>query len=514
MKLTGMLALLLLPSALMAQTPITEAELTREATDRIAQYYNSSETRLSGDTHLSTGNEFVGTTVVLEGILTLGGRVRGDLVVINGSIVFEQGAEVDGEVIVVGGSIRGAEHLHATSVSWYRDRIRYELRDNVMIVPEKLRAAELNAGHNFNFGRVALMVAARGGYNRSEGLPVFIGPRVTAGRLNPTLLEAQVIFRTAAAFRLNDKDFGYALRAEQYLLGRRAVRIGVRYADEVLPIELSGLRDRENSISTFVMHRDYRDHYNRKGWSAFAAGGRAGLSLDWRIEYGDYRFSNAALRDPFTIKNNPDDWRPEPEVGEQQLHVLSVETGYDTRNDTHDATSGWFANVFVERAATYRFGLLDVRRYARLSPNSRIALRGAVAGALNDDALPVWRQQSLGGVGSLPAFALNRFDCGAHETVTLVNRTAYYGCDRLAIFQAEYQSNFWWLSRIGRSVGRDFGLLENIRWVAFLDAGRTSSSAADLGFGLRFNQVGVYWAVPLSGDKRTVNFFMRLGPRI
>lgn len=514
MTLRFMLALVLLPGALSAQTPITEAELTREAADRIAQYFNASETRLSGDTHLSSGNEFVGTTVVLEGVLTLGGRIRGDLVVINGSIVFQPGAAVDGEVIVTGGTIRGAEHLHAKAVHWYRDRIRYELRENVMIVTEALRPAELNAGRNFNFGRVALMVAARGGYNRSEGLPVFVGPRLTAGRLNPTLLEAQIIFRTAAAFRLNDKDFGYTVRAEQYVGGHRSGRIGVRYADEVLPIELFGLRDRENSLSTFVTHRDYRDHYNRKGWSAFVAGGRPGMSIDWRVEYGVFRFSNAALRDPYSIMHNPDDWRPEPEVGDQKLGVLSFETGYDTRNDTRDATSGWFAHAFAEGTTTYHFGLLDVRRYARLSPNSRIALRGAVAGALNDDPLPVWRQQSLGGEGSLPGFALNRFDCGAHQTVTLLNRTAFYGCDRLAIFQAEYQSNFWWLSRVGRSIGRDFGLLENIRWVAFFDAGRTSSSAADAGFGLRFNQVGMYWAVPLSGDKRTVNFFMRLGPRL
>jgi hypothetical protein len=147
-----------------------------------------------------------------------------------------------------------------------------------------------------------------------------------------------------------------------------------------------------------------------------------------------------------------------------------------------------------------------------------------VAGSINGEALPTFRQQSLGAEASLPAYELHQFDCGGHAVGT-------YGCDRLALVQVEYQSNFRALSRVARQFGTDFGLLDNIKWVAFVNSGRAwvepegtstapirnrglSDFVTDAGFGLRFGVVGVYWAFPLSDRGTSANFFVRLGPRL
>jgi outer membrane translocation and assembly module TamA len=162
-----------------------------------------------------------------------------------------------------------------------------------------------------------------------------------------------------------------------------------------------------------------------------------------------------------------------------------------------------------------------VRRYARLSPNSKLTMRAVAAGSIKGDSLPTFRQQSLGGEASLPAYELHQFDCSAHSF-------RGYGCDRMALVQLEYQSNFRALSRVARRLGGNFGLLDNIRWVAFIDSGRawteeaatglrargTSDFVTDAGVGLRFGVLGVYWAVPLSDRANDTNFFVRLGPRL
>jgi hypothetical protein len=477
---------------------------------------------------------------VLDGSLTLAGRILGDLVVIHGNLIAEPGAEVSGSVTVIGGEVRGAENLRASGATLHRERLRYELRDGTLLLMREVQADQIATGREFGFGRTDVVVAARGGYNRSEGLPIHIGPRVTLGRRNPTRLEALFIYRTAADFEFDQDDYGYALTAEQFVGGKQAARIGARYASEVLPIETWGLSDRETSLAAFLLHRDQRDHYNRDGLSVYLAAGRGGLPLDWRIEFGNYEYGRAALRDPFSILHNDDPWRREVEIPNVRLRTLGIQTRYDTRNDNRDPSTGWLVRADAEAVLSlrsgdpalvsndYRYGLLDIRRYARLTPSSRIALRAVAAGAINEHALPAWNQQALGAEGSLPGYELHEFDCGGHDTAPELAQSPWFGCDRLMLFQVEYQSNVQWLSRFGRDIGVDFGLLNNIKWLLFFDSGRTWTPAAqtngrengtddfvaDAGFGLKFGTIGAYWAVPLSGRGGGMNFFVRIGSRI
>lgn len=542
MKKAAVLAAFLLifgTRAASAQVVVIDTVLTPEAAASVVAFYNNdATTRLSGDARIAAGTRMERGVAVLDGSLTLAGRIDGDLVIIHGNLIAEPGAEVSGSVTVVGGAVDGIEHLRARVVTLHHERLRYELRDGVLLLLRELQADALSAGHDFGFGRTDIVVAARGGYNRSEGLPVHIGPRLTLERRNPTRLEALYIFRSAAGFDFDQDDYGYVLTAEQYVGGKRTARVGFRYASEVLPIEQWGLSDRETSLATFLLHRDYRDHYNRDGWSVYLAAGRPGLPFEWRIAFANYEYQTAVLRDPWTIKDRDEAWRREPFVPDVRLRTLEFDSRYDTRNDRRDPSTGWLVFADLDAGlslrsgepagfdADYRYGRIDVRRYARLSPYSRIALRAVAAGSINGNALPVWRQQALGGEGSLPGYELYEFDCGGHH-VRGFSASPHYGCDQLMLLQTEYQANLRWLSYLGRNVGRDFGLLDNIKWVLFFDAGRAWTSAdaagmrgrgtpdfaADAGFGLRFGALGAYWAVPLSERASGLNFFVRIGPR-
>jgi len=156
---------------------------------------------------------------------------------------------------------------------------------------------------------------------------------------------------------------------------------------------------------------------------------------------------------------------------------------------------------------------------------------GLVAGSIDDQPLPPQRQHALGGEGTLPGYALFRFDCGARRVAFHRGDDVfypYYGCDRIALFQLEYQNDFPFGHGWGRKLGWDVDLGETPGWVVFFDAGRAWNEreardgrtdgmddfAADAGLGLRIGRIGLYWAVPLSGRDQGVNFFIRYGSRL
>ena len=111
---------------------------------------------------------------------------------------------------------------------------------------------------------------------------------------------------------------------------------------------------------------------------------------------------------------------------------------------------------------------------------------------------------------------------------------AAYGCDRVALVQAEYRGDLSLRLRWGgdddddregeswaRTALRN-GLNAGFGWVLFADAGRGwtlddrlegTDTAVDVGAGVIIGRLGVYAAVPVSEGGR-VNLFIRLSPRI
>ena len=167
---------------LAAQVTVSESPLTPEEAARVVAFFNDdATTRLNGDSRVAAGSVVERNVAVLDGSLTLAGRILGDLVVIHGNLIAEPGAEVSGSVTVIGGEVRGAENLRASGATLHRERLRYELRDGTLLLMREVQADQIATGREFGFGRTDVVVAARGGYNRSEGLPIHIGPRVTLG---------------------------------------------------------------------------------------------------------------------------------------------------------------------------------------------------------------------------------------------------------------------------------------------------------------------------------------------
>src|SRR5690606_31003033 len=83
-------------------------ELPRELADQaLAQYNRGAALQAAGSLTIPADEEVEGDVAVREGQLTIAGRVKGSVLVINGDLLLVRGARVDGDVLVVGGVVDG-----------------------------------------------------------------------------------------------------------------------------------------------------------------------------------------------------------------------------------------------------------------------------------------------------------------------------------------------------------------------------------------------------------------------
>lgn len=555
-------ALALALAAVTAATATTAAaqeapRLTAEVGEEIAAFYNRpSTTRINAEAIIAEGAVMEGDVAGIGGPLHVAGVVRGDVVVINGDLRLAATGRIEGDAIVVGGAYEGLRESVAGELTVYPEALRIRREDDRIVTAEPERPRILSTGRTTRFGRTDLMVAVDGSYNRAEGLPITLGPRIELGRSNPTVLDARLVYRTRAGLRIHPDEIGHVLSLEQYLGGHRAFLIGASKLNTVDPMEDAGLTDTENSLSTFILHRDYRDHYTRRGWTAYLELLGRTRPYEAGLVYADERHGSIQPGTPWSLLDNNEPWRPQPQVAEGGLRSVRGWFRWDTRNDARDPSIGWLVDAsaeqglegdlavlvpvedpaadppFVRRPVTSEFTSirLDARRYFRLGPRTRFALRGVFDGSPDDGPLPPQRQVVLGGEGTLPGYDRFRFDCDARSgPADVEDYFPYYGCDRVILAQAELRFAVLPGIDMGRRLGLDFDLLSAPEVVLFADAGRAwiepesvgyraGTGATDLhydaGVGLRLGRVGLYIAAPLSGGDDGLNFFVRLGPRL
>jgi hypothetical protein len=502
----------------------------------------------------------VDAAVVAEGgVLTLGGTILGQLVTLGTDVVFEPGARVRGDVLVVDGTVRGQEDAELEgSVTVYGPS------DTWMSARRLHRSARSRDrdGAGPRRGGADFTIEVAGNYNRVEGLPVAFGPDIRTGGRLPLRIEALAIWRTEAGPLTVSERMGYAARVEQFLPGR-ALRLGASVRSVVQPIEAWSFTDAEASLATAVLHDDLRDYFEREGWSAYARLAPAGSPLDLVVEYRDERHASLAARDPWSLFSGGSAWRRQPLVAEGSVRSLHGGLELDGVRGWDFGREGWYGAASLEHvldgalavpptaplpgsaagparsfAAGYTTALVDVRRYQRAGPGGILGLRVVAGGGLEKAPLPPQFQHALGGAGSLPGYGFFSADCGARAAlVTRADRDGEatfhpsYGCDRFGLVQAEYRGGFD-LHFGGRRDGDDKergwrhrNVDIDVDWTVFFDAGRgytydtdggrsgDTGALYDVGAGIVLGDLGIYGAAPLSGTDRDLRFFVRLGPR-
>jgi len=194
------------------------------------------------------------------------------------------------------------------------------------------------------------------------------------------------------------------------------------------------LPEEENTVDALLFRRDFRDYYQRRGWSAYTAHNLGGVlqvtgryqwdefsSLDQSVEWG--LFGGDLGREAF---------RPNPPVDEDQIRSLRADVQLDTRDRRADPGRGWFANALFERAGGFLGGdarfkryLADLRRYQPLGPGARVDLRLRLGTAKGQ--LPHQYLYDLGGYGTVRGYGFKEF---TGDRVVLFNAEYWIDADR------------------------------------------------------------------------------------
>ena len=543
--------------------------LPQAVADEVTALYNAPATmRAVGSLEIAAGREVQGDVAVLDGPLTVGGRITGDVAVVNGDLFLRPSARIEGSVIVVGGVVVGQSEAYVGGdVRVYRELLRYRLEGERIVAergaPDERRWWVQRRARSRS--RIHLFSAST--YNRVEGLPVFIGPRIQhEATWGAARLEAFGVIRSADGFAWDGDNLGHRLTGELRLRrGPPGVAVGGMLFDIVEGVEQWHMSDAEVGLASFFLHRDYRDYFNRHGAAVYLSL-IAGRDVDVRLSFSDERWTSRRERDPFTVLRNGEGWRPNPRVDDGAFHVVNSTLIIDTRNDDTNPWSGWYITADYEygsgrvaafgptaaiaRAAEpanplrYQRGLLDFRRYNRVSPDGQLNFRLVLGGWLGGDELPLQRRFSVGGLGTLPGFdfrelhgAMDLGSCGA-SAEPIAGHPAQ--CERVALAQAEYRGELE-LGFFGRDRGPrpqrrrwyDRGLDVDADWIVFVDAGRgwlvgprsgeirypstvfprLDTFRTDAGFGVDLGILGLYIAKALSHASEPANFFVRVRHR-
>ena len=401
-------------------------------------------------------------------------------------------------------------------------------------------------------------------YNRVEGLPVMIGPvfhdSVGAAQINASVLG---IIRSADSFHWDNQNLGHHAALDVRVGRGRGYSFGVSSFDVMTAVEPWQLPDPDAGLAALFGHRDFRDWFNRHGamgTATFNMSARSSLSFD----FSDERWASADARRVFSVFGNGKTWRANPIVDAGRFHIGTLRANVDTRNDEDNPSTGWLILAEYERGVgeitdfgltsplartptsphvSYGRGLVDLRRYNRLSPTTWINGRLVLGGWLHGDDLPVQRRFSVGGIGTVPGFDFRDYDPGAVDVSQCSDGTGSpppgnpAQCERVALAQLEYRNElhsslFDFLNaRPIRLRGIGFTVQPTV--VAFVDAGRgwlvgqpsgtlqySSRSfprfgtfRTDVGLGLDLGIVGVYVAKAVSSSKDPANVFLRVHRR-
>lgn len=551
--------------------------LPRDVAREAAALFNATKgLRVVGPLEIESGREVEGDVAVLNGPLTLGGHVTGRVIALNSDVILEPSARIDGDLLVVGGEVAGRDAGSiGGEIRIYRDALRYHQEGDEIV-------AERDTGYEGepwwrrrsegNWSK--LQIASAGAYNRVEGLPINLGPRVKRRTSwGSASLDAYAIFRTGSSFASSDDDIGHNVRGALQFGRTKGITVGGELFNVVDGVEPWQLSDLEVGLASFLAHRDYRDYYQRHGGSVSAS------VFAWRDvsltgSFSDERWLSRDTKNPFTLFRSNADWRPNPAMDQGRMHLATATFAVDTRNDEDNPWSGWYVNATWERGTgtlervalipaaggatdvtwtssspvTYSRGFVDLRRYNRLSPDAQLNFRVLVGGWLAGDPLPVERRLSVDGPGAMPGYGFRATRAGA-DVGTCNTGPAYPGqpalCDRIALLQAEYRGDLHfdfspdWESHDEAETPRDAARRARTHhfhhdgtWVVFADAGRGwlvgsasdsltyardqipafSSFRTDLGAGLDFGVVGFYLAKAMS-DNEPLRFFLRLRHR-
>jgi hypothetical protein len=348
--------------------------------------------------------------VVKHGDLTVYGMIHGNVLVVGGDLQVKSHGKITGDVRVIDGNIvkedgaviEGFEDKMSSAAKPYRETRKYISRSSRSFdVPWALEQTEFSS-FIFRYNRVESVFLGLGSdkkyywdgqrqWNAYGSLGWGFKSHTWRGNLG---LSRQFAFSDDGAQSI--LEFG----GEGYTL-----------TDTKDPWKISRM---ENTIAALIFHEDYRDYFERYGYTLHAA---------YYTQHNDFKseLQIAYAADHYDSLTNKVDWaffggdkhfRDNPLIVPGKMRSVMFSGGLTTVSKTSKGPKGWTIFGSAEIAKKDWSGDFDFERYVvdvrRLQPlgtydNINVRLRAGTSGG----TLPQQKTFELGGLGTLNAYSFN-----------------------------------------------------------------------------------------------------------
>ncbi len=371
---------------------------------------NSSVLRFKGDAQIEEDELVDGDVLILDGDLQIDGQVNGDVLAIFGDIELSASALVKGDVISVNGKVwteddaRVRGDIVVTNVPDYDDGVSIRKRNRPSHHKPKKNDRWPDDSDEIVWAD----------YTRVDGLTLglqFPKPGWWANKGHHFALLGK------GGYSFVSNRWQYQVGLERWTLGDFRFSVGGEAHDMTDTQDRWIICDHENALAAFFLKEDFRDYYNREGYSLFASQ-NFGKRIKLKAAYRNDWFRNLKNETNWSMFGGDKVFRPNPPAlpyeyieahgFDEPMNIKSVAARLtiDTRNNRRQPSSGWYINAFAERAGEefdnlYRFEryIVDMAHYFPLSWDEYVTLR--VRGASSTGILPPMYWYDLGGISTL-----------------------------------------------------------------------------------------------------------------
>jgi len=364
----------------------------------------------NGDTEIAENDTINGDLVVKNGTLVVRGTVIGDILVVNGDIELKATSHVDGNVRAMNGGISKAE---GASVEGFTEQ------SSTASFKQPRRRSTMRTKYSYSFKPYFFNlnesidddVVFR--YNRVEGLFFGFGSE-------------KRYFWDGSRKVTGYGSFGYGFASHKW---RMQLGLDRQFAasDNVLyeiggeAHSLTDTKDEwimpllENNLAALLFHEDFRDYYQREGFSLHSARYTKDAEVSTMIDvrYLNDRYASLSTRAQWALFGG-NSFRANPVFDAGTMKSISVSAGVSTVEKYRYRIEGW--NLFAhgeyggnELGGNFDFtqAMIDIRRFQPLSDDDQINLRIRAA-ALQGDTI-AQKDFQLGGANTMPAYGYKEF---------------------------------------------------------------------------------------------------------
>jgi hypothetical protein len=367
----------------------------------------------TGDVVIDQRDRIDGNVVVRDGSLTVRGGITGDVLVLGGDAIIEEGGRVDGDVTAVNGKVylRGGEVAGKIEEQENVDiDVAYRERKPAQRIPYRMS----NQFQDELTVRDLELTPFWLGFNRVEGFSINAGSRKNLywdGSMGLSLYG----------------QIGYAFKAHRWRGQLGAARQFASGNDGLIEVggEVYTLTDSndewiigrtENDLAAFFFHRDYRDYYDREGFSLYAGHymNSPRTSSHVRVQYLNELHSSMPNRTDWALFVRDRSFRLNPPIDEGRLNAIRVAFNLSSVKPVPHRVDGWSLLAAMEYSSPslnsdmdYMQYIVDVRRYMPISRYDSFNVR--LRAGSSEGHLPAQRIYELGGLGTLPAYPHKMF---------------------------------------------------------------------------------------------------------